>query len=212
VNVGDIRNAFRAIAPHPETGMIEIINASFIADEPAIFGTPNGEWHQRELDWYLSRSRNVYDIIEPIPAIWKQVASPSGKINSNYGWCIYSEENGSQYLNAIRSLKQNMHSRQAVMIYNRPSMHTDSTADGMKDFICTHSTHLMIREGLLHYIVNMRSSDAVFGYKGDRAWHSFVQQSALVDLAEDYPDLKLGPIYWNSGSLHVYPRHHHLVK
>ena len=44
--------------------MIEIIGASFIADEPAIFGTVNEDYVRRELNWYESQSLNVYDIEE----------------------------------------------------------------------------------------------------------------------------------------------------
>ena len=29
--------------------------------------------------------------------IWKQVASTDNLVNSNYGWCIFSIENGEQY-------------------------------------------------------------------------------------------------------------------
>lgn len=211
MNVQSIRERFKALTPDPETGMLEIVNASFVADEPAIFGTPNDDWHRREREWYLSESLNVNDIPGVIPAIWKQVAGATGEINSNYGWCIFSRFNGSQYLHAISALKHDKHSRQAVMIYNRPTMHVDSTRNGMRDFICTFATHLLIRDGALHYIVNMRSSDAVFGYKGDRSWHSYVHELALEDLQEKYRGLKLGKLYWNAGSLHVYPRHHHLV-
>jgi len=211
INVASIRRLFRAQLPDPDTGMLEIVNASFIADEPAIFGTPNEDWHKRELAWYLSESLNVNDIPEPIPAIWKQVASTSGEINSNYGWCIFSDANGNQFDNAIEALLRDRHSRQAVMIYNRPSMHTDCKRDGMRDFMCTHSTHLMIRNGQLHCMVNMRSNDAIFGYKGDYAWQKWVYNEAYKLLRARYPDLATGPIYWNVGSLHVYPRHHHLV-
>ena len=31
---------------------IELIGASFLADEPAIFGEPNTEYIQKEIDWY----------------------------------------------------------------------------------------------------------------------------------------------------------------
>lgn len=211
INVASIRRLFQMQMPDPETGMLEIINASFIADEPSIFGEPNEDWHRREREWYLSQSLNVNDIPGPVPAIWQQVASYKGEINSNYGWCIFSKANGYQYINALDALRTNRHSRQAVMIYNRPSMHDDCRRDGMHDFICTHSTHLFIRNGRLDYIVNMRSNDAIFGYKGDYAWHRFVQMLARDSLAKDYPDLTLGTLYWNAGSLHVYPRHHHLV-
>jgi hypothetical protein len=60
--------------------MIEIMNACFIADEPSIFGTPNKEYIERELEWYDSMSLNVNDIPGGPPAIWQQVASESGEI------------------------------------------------------------------------------------------------------------------------------------
>jgi len=39
--------------------MLEIRSASFVADEPAIFGTPNEDYIRRELAWYESQSLNV---------------------------------------------------------------------------------------------------------------------------------------------------------
>jgi thymidylate synthase len=211
MNVQSIRELFRSIKPDPATGMLEIINASFIADEACIFGTVNQDYVERELDWCLSESLNVNDIPGDVPSIWKAIATPAGEINSNYGWCILSVENGSQFDSAISALESDINSRQAVMIYNRPSMHKDSKRDGMKDFMCTHSTHLMIRNGELHYIVNMRSNDAIFGYKNDFAWHDYVMDRALERLSCSYPQLTRGNIYWNAGSLHIYPCHHHLV-
>jgi len=114
----------------------EIISACFIADEPSIFGEVNNGWNVKELAWYMSQSLNINSIPPPIPAVWKQVASPTGLINSNYGWCIFSSENGHQFHKAIDSLIANKNSRQAVMIYIRPSMHEDAIKDGMQDFIC----------------------------------------------------------------------------
>lgn len=206
--VSDIREEFRNTDPDSR-GMLEIIAAQFVADEPAIFGTPNHDWHRRELEWYNSQSLNVNDIPEPIPAIWKKVSSAEGKINSNYGWCIFSAENGYQYRNVVATLKADIYSRQAVMIYTRPDMHSAATVDGMYDFICTNTVQVFVRGGALWYIVNMRSSDAVFGYKGDLAWHTWVQKSLLKDTA--LIGISLGPIIWNAGSLHVYPEQDHLV-
>jgi len=65
---------------------IELIGASFHADEEAIFGTPNDEYIADELDWYRSMSTNINDIgdrDEP-PAAWKYSANEHGEINSNY--------------------------------------------------------------------------------------------------------------------------------
>ena len=104
---------------------IEIINASFIADEPKIFGEVNEDYTLRELRWYKSQSLNVNDIEAPVPQIWKDVADADGNINSNYGWCVYSKENGSQFEKVLNELYNFPLSRRAVMIYNRPSMHDD---------------------------------------------------------------------------------------
>lgn len=210
--VETIRQVLMNQQPDKETGMLEIINASFIADQESIFGTVNYDYVRREIDWYLSRSLNVNDIEGEVPSIWKSVATPEGRINSNYGWCVFSEANGQQFLKAVNALIGDKHSRQAVMIYNRPSMHEDSKKDGMHDFMCTHSAHLIIRNDELHYMVNMRSNDAVFGYKNDRAWHQYIWNQAFRSLLKNYENLKQGKMYWNAGSLHVYPRHAHLVK
>lgn len=213
--VSDVRDLFidlyrdKNIA---DNGTYEIINASFIADKPTIFGKVNEDYVRREIEWYRSCSLNVNEIEPPIPEIWKQVADKFGYINSNYGWCIFAPANGEQYKNAITTLVDDPTSRQAVMIYNRPSMYVDAFKDGRKDFICTHSTQIFIRAGYLHYIVNMRSNDAVFGYKNDRAWHEWVWNLCLAELGSHHPGLKKGVMYWNAGSLHVYPRHFNLIE
>jgi thymidylate synthase len=210
LRVSDIRKAFTEIEPD-ENGLLEIANATFIADEDSIFGTVNHDWNKRELQWYLSKSLSVNDIPAPIPAIWQSVASTDGYINSNYGWCIYSADNGYQYDKAVATLLSDKSSRQAVMIYNRPSMHVDSKHNGMKDFMCTNTVQLLIRNNTLYYLVYMRSNDAVYGYKGDYAWHKHVYQQAYRDLLFNHPDLQQGPIVWNAASLHVYSRHAQLV-
>jgi thymidylate synthase len=211
--VKNIRNRFvtQLTKVSPE-GMLEIVGCQFIADEPTIFGEPNEDWHKRELSWYLSQSLNVFDIPPPIPKIWQEVAASDGTINSNYGWCIFSAENGYQFVNAAEALRKNESTRQATMIYTRPSMHVEALHDGRYDFICTNTVQLFIRDGKLIYIVNMRSSDAVFGYKGDFAWHQWVQDEMVSTLKGFEMDVQRGPIVWNANSFHVYPRHRHLVQ
>lgn len=191
---------------------IEIINASFIADEPAIFGEVN-EYAERELIWYKSTSLNVNDIPPPVPAIWKQVATPDGFINSNYGWCIWSERNGLQYLCAFAELARNRDSRRATMIYTRPEMQSDYNKGGMSDFMCTYAAQVFIRNNKLHYCVYMRSNDAWAGYRNDKYWHVYVHNEMLNDLKKlvGFEDLELGAMYWNAASLHVYERQFYLL-
>ena len=187
---------------------IEIINAAFEADEDHIVRPPNTEYIKREIEWYESQSLYVKDIPGETPAIWKAVADKNGKINSNYGYLIHSEENYSQYLSVLAELSENPDSRRANMIYTRPSIQMDAVFNGMSDFICTNNVQYFIRDGKLITSVYMRSNDAVFGYNNDLAWQKYVRDCLINDLETDtYKRYLPGPIYWNVGSLHVYERH-----
>lgn len=211
--VEDIRNAFirkRINGDIADNGTIELVGASFIANENSIFGKVNEDYVRRELNWYLSGSLNVNDIEEPIPAIWKAVADNKGFINSNYGWCINSSANGSQYRNVVSTLRKDINSRQAIFIYTRPTMHTDASTNSRRDFMCTNTVQAIVRDKQLNLIVNMRSNDAVFGYKNDLAWHKYVMHTLVRALRESY-EIYEGRIYWQTGSLHVYERHFGLI-
>ena len=217
VDVADVRDVFvnllytqQFVQDKSGVKCLEIENASFIANEPTIFGAPN-EYIDRELAWYKSQSLNVNDIPAPVPQIWKNVATKEGLINSNYGWCIWSKENGSQYNACLKQLISNPDSRRAVMIYTRPNMQTDYNKDGMSDFMCTSNVQYMIRNNKLHSYVYMRSSDSVMGYKNDWAWQNHVLEELLADLKFTYPNLEKGDITWNACSLHVYEPHFYLV-
>lgn len=212
--VSDIRSKLLQLfynEERAENGTIELIGESFIADEPSIFGAVNEAYVKKELDWYKSTSLNVNDIEEPVPRIWLDICDREGFINSNYGWCIYSVHNHNQYEYVLDALIKDKYSRQGVMIYTRPSMHVDSRSLGKRDFMCTNTVQALIRNDKLDLVVNMRSNDVVFGYKNDFAWQKYVQESLIKDLKHKYKELETGNIYWQTGSLHVYPRHFHLL-
>jgi len=154
--VEDIRQHFKDLLRHKvfvtdKTGvkMLEIVGANFIANEKAIFGNVNYDYVERELEWYKSKSLSVNDIPGGPPAIWKQVADKDGYINSNYGWCIWSEANGWQYENVLAELRKNPESRRATMIYTRPTMWKDYNHNGRSDFMCTNAVQYMIRNNAL---------------------------------------------------------------
>lgn len=209
LRVKDIRKMFKDAYNAKEftvdrTGAktIEIIGATFLADEDHILRAPNYEYIERELAWYNSMSRNVNDIPGETPAIWKAVATSDGIINSNYGWCIWSRENFDQYENVLKELRTNPDSRRATMIYNRPSMHYDFNVGGMNDFMCTFANSFFIRNGKLisHFI--MRSTDVVFGFNNDRAWAMYVQKKLANDLG-----VEIGDLIWTAANIHIYERH-----
>lgn len=186
---------------------IELIGASFIASLPAIFGEVNEDYVQRELEWYKSKSLSVYDIPGGPPKIWQEVADKAGYINSNYGWCIWSDANYNQYNHVIAELKKHRESRRAVLIYTRPEMWFDYKFFGRSDFMCTNTVQYLIRDDVLNVVVQMRSNDVIFGYRNDFAWQDYVAK-----LIQEELDCKDRKIIWNVGSLHVYERHFNMVK
>lgn len=191
----------------PEDGMVELTGVSFVADEPSIFGSVDHDYVARELAWYDSRSLSVDDIPGGAPKVWRDVSSEHGhQVNSNYGTLLYDTTNWSQYREVLAELRRDPLSRRALAIYTRPSMHVEQHRDGMQDFVCTNAVQYLIRDDRLHAVVQMRSNDAVFGYRNDYAWQSTVLDRLAADL-----DVVHGTITWQVGSLHVYPRHRWLV-
>ena len=198
---------------------VELQNIHFICDKDYIVREPNYDYAKREIEWYESQSLNVNDIPGGAPTIWKQVATSLGYINSNYGWCIFGEDNGKQYEHCLKSLLKDHMTRQAVMIYTRPQMQTDWNKNGMHDFMCTHYVHCFLNEVQhpennvevyeLKYIVYQRSCDAVFGFNNDFQWHKYVYDKLYNDLIDaGIPMSENKPfIEYNCGSLHVYDRH-----
>lgn len=206
--VDDIRNIFiddlaneRFVVDKTGCKMLEILAASFLADEGAIFGTVNWDYVTREIEWYESMSLDVNAIPGGPPKVWQSVSDADGMINSNYGWCVWHGDNGHQYANVVKELKSNPWSRRAVMIYTRPSMWVDYNVMGRSDFMCTNTVQYLIRDDRLHAVVQMRSNDIWAGYRNDRAW----QQYLLVKLASEL-GYEPGHIYWNAGSLHCYQK------
>jgi thymidylate synthase len=215
LKVEDIREYFirelqaeRFVTDKTGVKTIEMIGATFEADEPTIFGELNEDYIDRELEWYKSMSLYVEDIPGKTPAIWQQVADRGGKINSNYGWAIWHKDNHLQYAHVLNELTFSPNSRRAVMIYTRPTMWQDYNRDGMSDFMCTNAVQYMIRNDRLVAIVQMRSNDVVFGYRNDYAWQKYVADR----LSEDLKLTKEPKIIWHVGNLHVYERHFDKVK
>ena len=207
-----------------KTGLktIEMLGASFVADEPSIFGEPNQEYINAELAWYESQSPNIYDIWKShskgAPSAWEYSGDKFGNINSNYGLIVYSNKYFNQYQKAFNELQANPDSRRAQMIYNRPSIWVEYNENGKNDFICTNAQTFYIRDGMLSMVSQMRSNDVVFGYKNDYAWAQYLMDKFVKDWNDcsdtygnnDY--IEKGMLIWQVMNLHVYERHFGLVK
>ena len=200
-----------------QEGYVELLAHQILLDpySPYIylskdFSTPK-KYVKAELDWYKSMDLSIigHEGIESNPT-WQSCCTKDEKkeINSNYGWCVFSEENGSQYDNCLEVLKKDKTTRNAIIVYNRPSIYKDYKRDGMHDMICTMYSHFFIRNNKLMMVHNMRSNDIRYGFIcSDLAWNCFVYQNLYEDLKETYPDLEVGQIIWTSDSMHLYSRH-----
>ncbi len=205
-------------ASDEQSEYVEIIGKQLLLDpySPFIylnkaFSTPK-KYFKAELEWYKSEdlSINGHDMISDNET-WISCASKDNdrRINSNYGWCVFSSENGSQYDNCLKYLARSPDTRNAIIVYNRPSIYKDMVENGKHDMICTMYSHFFIRNGRLEMIHNMRSNDVRFGFIcSDLAWNCFVYQNMLEDLKSFYPDLQPSLIRWTSDSMHLYKRHY----
>jgi thymidylate synthase len=191
---------------------VEIQNAHFLADRDWIIRKPNYDYAKREIEWYESQSLYVKDIPGDVPKIWQMCADKDGKINSNYGWCIWSKENCNQFDYCIKRLLDDPHTREACMIYNRPSMQIDCNVNGMHDFMCTYATQAFLNDigdnkYRFDYTVFQRSCDACFGYNNDNLWHRYVMHKLVDELNKRGLNVILGDMTYNCCSIHVYERH-----
>ena len=188
---------------------IELIGASFYADDPAIFGVPNQDYIDAELAWYESQSTNINDIYidKDPPKAWQMSANRHGEINSNYGHLIFSDKYYNQFEQVVDELRRNRDSRRASMVYQRPSIWVEYNDNCKNDFICTNAVTYYIRDDELHSVVQMRSNDVIFGYRNDYAWQEYVLYALADELGVD-----TGQMYWQVQNLHVYERHFDLVK
>ena len=227
-NVNDIREYFidelkaeRFTTDKTGAKTIELLGASFVADEPAIFGKPVQEYINAELAWYESGSTNINDIHgedKVPPAAWQYAADKYGNINSNYGHLVFSEKYCQQYDNALFELIENPDSRRAQMIYNRTSIWNEFDEGGKSDFICTTAQTVYIRDNKLHMVSQMRSNDVVFGYKNDWAWAQYLMDKFVEDynfeatFRDSEQSITKGNLTWQVMNLHVYARHFDLVK
>lgn len=214
INTRIYREALQKIVNFPASKNIHGISFEFLSfrtefsPEGHIAGSSE-KYIKNELDWYLSQDRNIkgHPGIEN-NKVWQSCAAEDGSVNSNYGWCVFSKENYEQFEMACRSIEKDPSTKQAVMIYTRPSINIDWN-DGEHaehDMICTIYVNLLLRDGKLIYIVHMRSNDIWYGLRNDLAWHQFVFKMAVEWLNGHGIKCEPTKIIWNADSMHLYER------
>lgn len=218
--------ALRDAPVDPRTGNKVLYNASWIADRPSMIGQRNEDWVRRELDWFNSASDTLEDMEAPVPALFEACAGDDGKVNSAYGYILFSQDpevlglgdlpiSGvpSLYERALGALfSEGPATRHAVVIVSDRDIHALSIYNGRNDFICTNALNFMIdADNRLHIIAQMRSMDAVFGYRADYSMWDSLMSTLITDInakmALYWGEVTRGNISFQVANLHVYPRH-----
>lgn len=161
-----------------------------------------------EIKWYISGDLNI-DKIKDHSKMWATIQDKDGKINSNYGYYVYIEktpENVSQFDYVIDKLSNDIDSRQAIININNISHKYDT-----KDFPCTISIQFIIRDDKLSMIVNMRSTDIIYGLSNDVPAFVFFMKHVFDKLSLIHKNLSIGNYYHVSASLHIYKRHFNML-
>jgi thymidylate synthase len=186
---------------------IELLNQSITIDDVCqinIYNTKrkfNVRYAILEFMWYLSMDSGVRNIGKAA-SIWKDIADSDGFVHSNYGGCLHRG-----WDRVVAELVRFPESRRAVIALNQPD-----TDYGMKDVPCTMFVQFFIREGKLHMIWNMRSSDFAFGFCNDVAVGMLFMQmmrNELMDAEGEWIDL--GSFTYNATSFHCYDHHWSLI-
>ena len=204
----------------PRTGNKVLYSASWLATKDSMIGEVNPDWVRRELDWFMSGSDNLADMEGPVPQLFQACAGWDGKVNSAYGHILFGGPERKRHEDlplfdrvVDTFIMQGPATRHAVAIISDRDIHTLASYNGRTDFICTNALNFMIdHENRLHIVAQMRSMDAVFGYRADYSMWDALMDYLLGNLERAYPDLQRGDITFQVANLHVYPRHFKLLE
>ena len=192
----------------------EIIGASFTITNPrdripTVVGRKFGlTYLAAELVWYLS-ANNETAWISKYSHFWSNISDDGKTANSAYGARLFTHHPAiaqSRYVQwdyIVQELKRDPDSRRAVMHLRTPN----DSIDAQLDVPCTLALQFFIRDGCLHQVVHMRSSDVIFGIAYDVPAFTVFQEILANELG-----VKLGSYTHVSNSLHIYERHFEMAK
>ena len=165
------------------------------------------EYLTGELFWYLTADERV-EVINHFSKFWNNI-SENGKCNSAYGNLLFNTNDGipklydnesNQWWYAFETLKQDMYSRRAFMLFQRPRFQYLEN----KDIPCTMYIIFFIRDSQLKSTVHMRSSDIRRGIIYDIPFFYVLHFNMYKNLLQYYKDLELGNMTFMTNSLHLY--------
>lgn len=159
-----------------------------------------------ELTWYITGSNSTKWISNYAP-FWASISDDGETANSAYGARIFKPHDRiaasisplwTQWQYVIDELKSDPDSRRAVVHIRSPQ---DSLL-AKKDVPCTLTLQFFLRDGKLHQVASMRSSDIILGLSYDVPAFTLFQEMLALELG-----VELGTYTHVSNSLHIYERH-----
>ena len=140
--------------------------------------------------------------------LWQKLMSKTNGERFDY---TYSERINycAQLDNAIQALKEDEHTRRAMVMVFRPEDTMESF--GYQTRIpCSVSYQFLIRNGKLMILYYIRSNDYFKHFAIDIWLTHAIQEYVCGQLKDVYPDLKVGSLNYYAGSFHAY--HEDLAK
>ena len=161
-----------------------------------------------ELIWYLAGD-NSTEWISKYSKFWRDISDDGTTANSAYGARLFrphskiAQGRYTQLDYVVEELRSDPDSRRAVMHLRVP----DDSIDAKLDVPCTLALQFFIRNGRLHQVANMRSSDLIFGIAYDIPAFTMFQELLANELG-----VGMGTYTHTSNSLHIYQRHFEMAE
>ena len=201
----DLRSAPRGLPTH------ELLGQTFSLTHPRArtILSPARRWRLPlavgEFCWHAAASDEV-DALAYYAPRWRSFAEDGETIRGScYGQRIFGRGvNGRSRWDALLGLlRDDPASRRAVI-----DLSGGNGCDaGAVDVSCMSTMQALVRNGLLHLIVQMRSNDAVWGLPYDVFLFTMIQELLARTLG-----VELGTYVHGAGSLHLYERHLDLAR
>lgn len=153
--------------------------------------------------WYFL-GNNKTEWISNYASFWSHISDDGETANSAYGARIFkpheriADGTFAQWDYIKEELKRDPDSRRAVIHIRTP----EDSVKAKLDVPCTLSMQFFIREEKLDLVVNMRSTDLVYGLSYDVPAFTMMQELMALELG-----IELGSYMHVSNSLHVYEKH-----
>lgn len=134
--------------------------------------------------------------------MWNQFLEGTGKFSYQYAERLWTND---QFEHVINVLKNDAGSRQGVLSVWNPDIDMDGKRTGSGNRIpCSLFYQFMIRNNRLHCVYVMRSNDFLNHCVIDLYCATGLMEYLVKRLKDTYPDLKVGSLTYECGSLHAF--------